>query len=71
MTELQFFALGVLWVGGWSFLFFDYPAVACRLLFHAPPTPKRLRLMRKMGAVGLAILFLSALGEVLAGFFHF
>jgi hypothetical protein len=68
LSQEQMFALSVIWVGGWGFLFFHYPEALCRL-FHRETTPKRLRLMRIMGAIGLILTLCSAAGEFIQGFF--
>ncbi|MGA9057176.1 MAG: hypothetical protein WB763_11760 [Terriglobia bacterium] len=68
ISHEQFFALGVVWVGGWGFLFFNYPSVVCRISRQGPTT-KRLHRMRIMGAVELAIVFISAVATFIGGFF--
>jgi hypothetical protein len=68
LSSEQMSALGVIWVGGWGFLFFDYPQIVCRIFFREP-TPKRLRNIRIMGAVELAIVFASAIITFVCGFF--
>ena len=70
MSELQMFALGVIWVGGWGFLFFEYPELMCRLFRVQNPTPKRLRFARVMGAVELGIVFTSAVLAFVWAFFE-
>jgi hypothetical protein len=67
ISEVRLFALGVIWVGGWGFLFFAYPEIVCKLLRAKNPTPKRLRLMRITGAIELALVFLSAVGIAIFG----
>jgi len=59
ISREQMFALGVIWVGGCGFLFFDYPQIVCRI-FRQEPRTMRLRNMRIMGAVELGIVFISA-----------
>jgi hypothetical protein len=69
ISREQLLALGVLWVGGWAFLCFDYPRLVCRVLQIKNPTDKRLRMMRKMGAVFLIWTFASLLITFVSGFF--
>lgn len=59
ISEARFFALAVAWVGGWGFLFFTNPQLICRLGRIKNPTSKRLRIIKIMGAVELAIVFTS------------
>lgn len=68
LSHEQLFALGVLWVGGWGFLCFTYPDALCRIL-RRDATPKRVRLIRLQGAIGLIIVFWSAVFEFVSGFF--
>ena len=70
MSKLQMFALGVFWVGGWGFLFFEYPELMCRIFRVKNPTPKRLRFARVMGAVELGIVFTGAVLTFVWGFFE-
>ena len=63
----QVFALGVVWVGGWGFLFFTYPALVSRIFRVKNPTPKRLKAIKIMGAVGLALIFISAISYAMFG----
>jgi len=69
LSELQMFALGVIWVGGWGFLFFEYPEFTCRM-FRKKPTEKWLRFSRITGAVELGIVFTSAVLTFVWGFFE-
>ena len=68
ISHEQGFALGVIWVGGWGFLFFNYPASICRMS-RQEATPKRLRLIRIIGAIELVIVLCSAMAEFVWGFF--
>jgi len=61
------FALGVVWVGGWGFLFFAYPEIVCRIFRVKNPTPKRLKLIRTTGAIELALVFIGAVGVAIFG----
>jgi hypothetical protein len=56
----QMLALEVIWVGGWGFLFFEYPKFVCRI-FRQEPTENRLRNVRRTGGLELAIVFVSAM----------
>lgn len=70
VSQLQMFSLGVLWVGGWSFILFEYPRIACRVLRDKTPTEKRLRHMRMMGGIGLVWVAVSCAVTFVVGFFH-
>jgi hypothetical protein len=67
MSELQFFSLGVIWVGGFGLFAFSYPEKFLRL-FRRRPTVSQLRAVRIMGAIELAVVFLSALSMFVMGF---
>jgi hypothetical protein len=67
ISEVRLFALGVIWVGGWGFLFFAYPEFVCKLFRAKNPTPKRLKFMKITGAIELALVFLSAVGIAIFG----
>jgi hypothetical protein len=68
MSTIQFYALGLIWVGGWGFLFFAHPAAMCRLA-RIEATPSRLRRIRNIGAIELAGVYLSAVAVFIAGFY--
>ena len=59
ISQVRLFALAVVWVGGWGFLFFTNPQLICRLGRVKDPTPKRLRTIKITGAVELVIVFAS------------
>jgi hypothetical protein len=67
ISEVRLFALGVIWVGGWGFLFFAYPEIVCKLFRVKNPTSKRLKLIRIAGAIELALVFFSAVGVAIFG----
>ncbi len=69
LSREQTLALGVIWVGGWGFLFFNYPSAICKIMKHEA-APTRLRLIRIVGAIGLAVTFCSALADFIMGFFQ-
>jgi hypothetical protein len=69
MGIAQALAAGVVWVGGWGFLFCNYPKIVFQIL-RKEPTPKRLHRIRVMGAIELAIVYISALGTLILGFFQ-
>lgn len=68
ISQAQMYALGVVWVGGWGFLFFTYPELVCRIFRVRNPTPKRLKLMKITGAVELAIVFTASILCAIFGF---
>ena len=68
MTDEQLFAAGVIWVGGLGFLFFTYPALVCRIT-RQQPTPSRLKRIHVIGAIELILVFLGAIGQLIAGFY--
>jgi hypothetical protein len=68
ISTAQMYALGVIWVGGWGFVFFSFPEVVCRIFRLKNPTPKRLKLIKIIGAVELAIVFVASLGYAIIGF---
>ncbi len=68
ISQAQLYALGVVWVGGWGFLFFTYPALVCRIFRVKNPTPKRLKLIKITGAVELAIVFTASVLCAIFGF---
>ena len=55
MSPIQINAIGMAWVGVWGFLFFVYPQFACRLFRVRNPTPARLKMVRIIGAIELAL----------------
>jgi len=55
-------------VGGWGLVFFSFPEVVCRIFRLKNPTPNRLKLIKIIGAVELAIVFVASLGYALIGF---
>lgn len=60
ISFVRLYALGILWVGGWGFLFFAYPELVCRLFRVKNPTPKRVKVIRITGAIELGRAFTSA-----------
>jgi hypothetical protein len=68
ISQAQMYAAGVAWVGGWGFLFFSYPEVVCRIFRVRNPTSKRLKLMKIMGAVELAMIFTVSILCAIFGF---
>ncbi len=67
ISDAQFFALGVVWVGGWGFVFFTWPEKVCQLFRVRPFSEKRVRLAKVMGGIGLALTFISALSVAIFG----
>jgi hypothetical protein len=61
ISESRFFALAIAWVGGWGFLFFNNPQLICRLGRVRNPTLRRLRMVKIIGAIELAIVFTSCI----------
>ncbi len=59
ISETRLFALGVAWLGGWGLLFFIDPKLICRLGRVRNPTLQRLRIVKTIGAVELALAFAS------------
>jgi len=59
MSQTQVFALAVVWVGGWGFLFFTNPAFICRLGMSKNPTAKKLKTVKVIGAVEFALVFVA------------
>ena len=57
ISQVQMYDLGVVWVGGWGFMFFAYPELVCRIFRVKNPTPKRLKLIKITGAVELVLVF--------------
>jgi len=55
------YALGVVWVGGWGFMFFAYPELVCRIFRVKNPTLKRLKLIKITGAVELVLVFSASI----------
>jgi hypothetical protein len=68
ISQAQLYALGVVWVGGWGFMFFAYPELVCRIFRVKNPTPKRLKFIKIMGAVELGIVFTASIGYAIWGF---
>jgi hypothetical protein len=68
ISQAQMYALGVVWVGGWGFLFFTYTDLVCRIFRVKNPTPKRLKLVKITGAVELAIVFTASILCAIFGF---
>jgi hypothetical protein len=68
ISTAQMYALCVAWVGGWGLVFFSFPEVVCRIFRLKNPTPNRLKLIKIIGAVELAIVFVASLGYALIGF---
>jgi hypothetical protein len=67
ISPTQIFALGVVWVGGWGFLFFTNPAFICRLGTIKNPTAKKLKFIKVMGAVELSLVFTGAVLTAIFG----
>jgi hypothetical protein len=63
----RLFALGIAWVGGWGFLFFNNPEFICRLGGVKAPTIQRLRMVKTIGAIELAVAFTSCLLTAIFG----
>jgi hypothetical protein len=70
VSQLQMFSLGILWVGGWSFVMFEYPQKVCTVLRAKNPSEHKLRLFRRMGAIGLIWVAASCLLTFVFGFFR-
>ncbi len=68
ISQVQMYALGVVWVGGWGFMFFAYPELVCRIFRVKNPTLKRLKLIKITGAVGLVLVFSASIGYAIFGF---
>ena len=68
ISQVQMYALGVVWVGGWGFMFFAYPELVCRIFRVKNPTPKRLKLIKITGAVELDLVFSASIGYAIFGF---
>ena len=68
ISQAQIYALGVVWVGGWGFMFFVYPELLCRIFGVKNPTLKRLKLIKITGAVELAIVFTASILYAIFGF---
>jgi hypothetical protein len=68
LSHAQMYALCVVWVGGWGFVFFSFPEVGCRIFRLKDRTPKRLRLVKIIGAIELAIVFVACAGYAILGF---
>jgi hypothetical protein len=68
ISQAQIYALGVVWVGGWGFMFFVYPELVCRIFRVKNPTLKRLKLIKITGAVELAIVFTASILCAIFGF---
>jgi hypothetical protein len=68
ISQAQMYALSVVWVGGWGFLFFTYPELVCRIFRVKNPTPKKLKLIKIMGAVELAIVLTASILYGILGF---
>ena len=68
ISQAQIYALGVVWVGGWGFLFFTYPELVCRIFRVNNPTLKRPKLIKITGAVELAIVFTASILCAILGF---
>jgi hypothetical protein len=68
ISQAQMYALGVVWVDGWGFLFFTYPELVCRIFRVKNPKPKRLKLIKITGAVELAIVFTASILCAIFGF---
>ena len=68
ISQVQMYALGVVWVGGWGFMFFAYPELVCRIFRVKNPTLKRLKLIKITEAVGLVLVFSASIGYAIFGF---
>jgi hypothetical protein len=67
MSQIQAYALGNVWVGGWGFLFFVYPELVCRLFRIRNPTPRRVKMIKITGAVELALVFTGSIFVAIFG----
>ena len=68
ISQAQMYALAVVWVGGWGFMFFAYPELVRRIFRIKNPTPKRLKLIKITGAVELFLVFSASIGYAIFGF---
>jgi len=68
ISQAQMYALGVVWVGGWGFMFFAYPELVCQIFRVKNPTPKRLKFIKITGAVELVLVFSASIGYAIFGF---
>jgi hypothetical protein len=67
LSSVQFYALGDAWVGGWGLVFFAYPERICRMFGLKKPTPKRVKLVKIIGGVELALLLIGGLSVAMFG----
>jgi hypothetical protein len=68
-TTTWWSAFGVLWVGGWGFVLYRYPAFIVRIGFRSV-TPGRIRFIRLLGVVEMSLAALSIPVEALMLVFH-
>ncbi len=66
MSPIRRYALSVMWVGGWAFVFAVYPEVICRLA-RLEQNAKRVRQIKMLGILEFVLVWLSSIFVAVSG----